>query len=216
MKRSRILLGLFVAFQLSTAHHVSFAQDEPSNPDVVTQLIERLPADWRPLAIRYKVFKNSDTYLLKMSDGVLLSRVLDTLVHYTPSEDQFVAAHFDEVLASVPIDARDLIADTAYSGTPSLVVLQTLEHEAATNPDPQVRSFALKAWHAAEARRLLVLSGPRFEDISWDYKNNKEAVDALEEEQQNLINVESQVALPEFFLTPPHFFRRPVNTTRFE
>lgn len=211
--RSIAFASVFFCSSIVTAQSSTSPQ-----PDIVAQVIQRLPADWRSTAAQYRVFPSTgdNSYLLKQSDDDLRYLVLSRL-EADPGAEHFVAAHLDEqIAAAANTKARTRLIDgLAYNDnwTNNSLTVPLLEREAVGNPDPEVAAEAVSGLHALEAKRALVVLNKRLRGVSWDYKNNKDEVDGLEAAQQGLLYTEDGVDLPDFMQMPPPVFEVPTKTS---
>src|SRR5580658_754044 len=73
-------------------------------PTLEDQLLSHLPADWRPIALRYHVLTDSFQALLKIPDASELDdavrvETMQRLIDEAGAEE-FVVAHLDEIIAA--------------------------------------------------------------------------------------------------------------------
>jgi tartrate-resistant acid phosphatase type 5 len=210
---SRVNSRVLVVICLFTCLDACFAQETENAPktDVANQLVQRLPNDWRPVAIRYRLFSGSEASFLKASDDDIRFAALFRLARMAGAEE-FVAAHLDQELASNRLNKYriDLLDAVAYSEnwTNSPLAVPLLEREAASDPDPQISMSAVEGLHALEARRLQAIVERRLKTTS-DYENHKDEIDQLEKEEQDLAYIVDGIALPRFLLTAPSVFQVP-------
>jgi hypothetical protein len=198
-----------------------------ATPSLEDQLLSHLPADWRPIAVRYHVFTDSFKSLLKIPDRNELDdavrietmhRLLDVA-----GAEEFVVAHLDEITATARSEGDGKAAEEAKFLTGFLyqvaegdnwrnspLAVPFLEHEAAVEPDPDISFAAVKALHILEARRAQATVDRRLLLLSAeDYKANKDQIDQLEAEQQDLFYVRDQIDLPKFLRDAPPVFQVP-------
>ncbi len=185
-------------------------------PDAPAQLLQRLTNEWKTTAARYHVFENigalEASELLKENDDYLHYAVIEQISGKAGSEE-FVASHLDDVLgADVPGNTRlRLFERVVYSDNwvSSALTVPLLEREAAYNADPAISLAAVRALHVIEAKRALAIVEPRLRSISYEYKDHKAEVDALELEEEQLLYVVDGISLPGFMMKSQPVFRAP-------
>jgi tartrate-resistant acid phosphatase type 5 len=198
-----------------------------AKPSVEEQLIQHLPEDWRSTALRYHIFSDSDAGILGIPSGIEDEARLTALqrLEEAPGAEEFFAKHLEEELAGVrsadpqvPEQAnRDflisLVRAIPYRANwlNSPLATPLLEKEGYGDPDPQVSYAAAEALRTLEASRLLATVDLRLGRISWDYKNHKEEVDQLEQEEQKLLYEKDEIDLPAIMQNPPPVFQIPTN-----
>jgi tartrate-resistant acid phosphatase type 5 len=222
ISKQRLYLRATAGILLLSAQ--AFAQQAPTLED---QLLLHLPPDWRPVALRYHVFTDSFKALLKIPDPTDLddavhSETMERLIDETGAEE-FVVAHLDEIIATARSEGDEKAAQEAKFLTGFLyqvaegdnwlnspLTVPFLEHEAAIEPDPDISLAAVKALHILEARRAQATVDRRLLLLSaGDYKTNKDQIDQLEAEQQDLFYIRDQIDLPKFMRDAPPVFQAP-------
>ncbi len=195
-----------------------------STPTAEEQLLLHLPEDWRPIALRYHVFTDSYASLLKIPNERELNEevrfeAMEALLNDAGAED-FVVGHLDDLIATartqgdehIAADAKSLgrlLYEVAYGDNwlNSPLAVPFLEHEAAVEPDPDISLDAVKALNILEARRAQAAVDRRlFYLPDDDYAKNKNEIDQLEAEQQDLLYTRNDIDLPKFMRNAPPVF----------
>ncbi len=207
------------------AQQSSAASPAPAAPTVEERLIQRLPEDWRPTALRYRAFSDFDSGLAnsaKVADIEIRLTALRRLANSYGAEE-FVAKHLLAELANVrasgheipEANLRDVLINELRNlgGRPNWVnsplILPLLEKEAYADPDPRASSAALQALHRREVKRLLTTVEARLARVSYDYKGHKDEVDRLEKEQEELFYERDGIDLPVILRGAPPVFQVP-------
>ena len=183
-----------------------------TKPNVADQLLLRLPSDWRPIAQKFAVFRQSDKSLLNGTDEDIRAWALEILV-LQPGASDFV---IDQLGKPMPTEQllevlRAITRDDNWVINPK--ILTVLEHEALSEPNPKISMEAFKSLHILQSRQVQRFVETRLGQLSSEYEGNRQEVDQLEKEDERLTYIEDDVSLPEFLITAPPAFRASAKTS---